>query len=116
MILAAFAAATAIASNPLSPVQLMTVYRTGNTLLRLCTSGDAQLDELVCLGYIEGVADAMADGDTVFGARACVQLRVEVSQLHDLTVNYLQAHPESRQADAAQLVAAALSAAYPCPA
>jgi hypothetical protein len=111
-------------------------FQTGNTLLALCTSADAGA-EGVCLGYIEGVTDAVinaanlsyfrstvktieptephsAPGSLVVPSTACIPAGVTSNQVRDIAVQYLQANPASRHALTFPLVEAALVQAFPC--
>ena len=105
----AVAIAAAISSAPVSDVA---AWQTGNDLLRFCTtprSSDA------CFGYIERVADAMADGVPLFGRRACIPAGADAGQIRDVAVRYLESRPDIRHGSAAQLAAIAYSEAFPCP-
>jgi hypothetical protein len=86
-------------------------FRTGDDLYRDCMTASSQQ---VCFAYIEGIADAMGCGDRVFGQRVCVPAKAESQQLKNAVMVLLQAHPESRGAAAADLVALALADAFPC--
>lgn|SRR5579863_1187167 len=85
-------------------------FQTGNTLLTSCTAPN--LD--VCLGYIQGISDAMALGSLVNKSRACVPSGVSGRQLIDITVEFLKSHASIRHAQAASIVAVALANSFPC--
>jgi Rap1a immunity proteins len=110
-------------------------FQTGNTLLALCTSADAG-EKGVCLGYVEGVTDAVTNatnnayfrrtGTTIkpiephwlpgsfVPPTACISAGVTGNQVRDIAVQYLQANPASRNDAAFPLVGAALEQAFPC--
>jgi hypothetical protein len=68
----------------------------------------------ICFGYLDGIADAMANGDSVWGYRVCVPAGVTTAQLRDVAVQFLQSHPATRHVLAGQLMAMAFSEAFPC--
>ena len=89
----------------------------GNALLTRCT--DAGPVEVECIGYVEGIADAMAaiqahDG-SLQGSRACIPDTVLSTQVRDIVTRFLREHPELRHVSAASVVAHALAEAFPCP-
>ncbi len=86
-------------------------YRSGNKLLGECSQGYSLA---ACLGYIMGIADVLSRNNPVNGFNACIPDRVQVSQLRDIVVRFLIAHPADRQRGASGLVAGALEDAYPC--
>jgi hypothetical protein len=92
-------------------------FYSGNALLEVCLS-QHPLDR-ACWGYTTGIADAMgggeAFGETLFGWSACIPTEVTVYQLADVTIRYLQEHPEKRHWGAGGLVARAFREAFPCP-
>jgi len=84
----------------------------GNDLLKFCTSAGY---ETLCFGYINGVGDAMTGGRPIFGnTRACIPKGANAVQLKDIVVPFLRSHAVLRHAVGANLVALALSAAFPC--
>jgi hypothetical protein len=85
-------------------------FKTGNTLLTACNK---PTDFQGCLGYIEGVSDAM-DSNTINGFRACVPLGIEVSQAVDVVKSFLTKNAQKRQLGASGLVAQAFQEAWPC--
>ena len=86
-------------------------FQTGNTLLTRCTSPN--LD--ICLGYLEGIADALALGSPVYKSRACMPSGISGRQLIDIIVEFLQSHAAIRHFQAASLVAVAFANSFPCP-
>ncbi len=85
-------------------------YWDGNQLLAKC-QGDTT-NRGFCLGYVEGVADAL--DDPVEGIRACIPIGVIGGQVNDVVITWLKANPSKRHYAAHSLVAAALSEAFPC--
>lgn len=65
-----------------------------------------------CLDYVDGVADAIELNKTN-GFRACIPVMTRM-QIQDVVVQCLRNHPETKQRDAAGLVAQASSQAFPC--
>jgi hypothetical protein len=87
-------------------------YKSGNDLLNDCTSNtDSQL---VCIGYIQGVADTWAAFRAVSSRPDCVPEGVLVRQLRDVVLRFLQAHPEHRHSAATSLVMNAFAEAWHC--
>ena len=60
----------------------------------------------VCMGYVEGVADAYTD--------SCAPESVELGQEIRVVVKYLNDHPENLHLRRAELTKAALKQAFPC--
>ena len=84
-------------------------FHTGNDVYRYCTIPES-LD--ACLGYVEGVTDSLSASPAQ--APICVPDGVEGGQIKDVVVNYLRAHPETRQTSGASIIHAALYQAFPC--
>jgi hypothetical protein len=81
----------------------------GNKVLSACTAKQV----VICDAFISGVADSI--GLQPAGKRpACIPDAVTGTQLREVTVKYLRAHPETREQNAALLTARALAAAFPC--
>ena len=87
-------------------------FESGNRLYGDCTAKDA--NQMLCLGYIAGIADAATGGNRVNGFTVCSPSDVSLKQVRDVAVQYLTKHPELRNFGAAGVVARALSEAYPC--
>lgn len=83
-------------------------FASGKDLLQWCNSNDYEKEK--CLGYIMGVADMMRYS-IVSGWKACAAPAVQV---RDVTIQFLQLHPEYRHLDGAGLVAEAIGRAFPC--
>jgi hypothetical protein len=89
------------------------VFFSGNQLYEYCQREAS----LVCLGYVMGVADTIADASSAgdMTTRICPDRGVNPGQMMDVVVNFLRAHPERRHQAAPGIVAAALVEAFPCP-
>ena len=84
----------------------------------------AQLVAYLCLGYVEGVADAgeqqalvgaNATGASTLGIwRWCIPTGAASVQARDIVVNFLRENPAQRHLAAASVVALALQHAWPC--
>lgn len=78
---------------------------------------NAQRDNVLagwCAAYVAGVADAMAAGASINGLSVCFPLGVLFKKNADIVTQFLTSHPEARHHAAAELVAQALAAAFPC--
>lgn len=84
-------------------------YMTARELLHLCNS-NFNTDYGYCAGYVTGIADELLDG-----GRACHRVTVRSQQLRDITLRYMEKHPESLDRPARSVTAAALAANFPCP-
>ena len=84
-------------------------FITGNDLQRACLSRDN-----MCVGFIGGIADAMGAGNIINGYRACLPAGVELGQVKDIVIQYLNANTQTRHLSAGGLVADAISNAFPC--
>jgi len=112
-LLAAFMVAACVSSQCYSSP----VYYDGNALKQVLDqwarrdAGGAysQLDAGIALGYVIGVAD------TISGTSYCVPPKAPANQLLAVVYKYLQEHPAEWSMSGDQVVAAALSQAFPCP-
>jgi hypothetical protein len=109
------ASAQSATPRPMQP-DGRTMFMNGTTLLDACQkAGDA-----FCLGYVDGIADAINNSPTSIYrpdrsiALVCTTTAITGRQLVDVVVRFVQQHPEIRHNAAANLVAAALSDAFPC--
>ena len=109
---AAVATAVALACLPAS-AQAQGAFYSGNQLWSRC-SADNHYEMGVCMGFVMGVADAMAAGSAILGSRACLPQQSTGEQAQDVVMRYLEQHPEWRHQPAAGLVADALAEAFPC--
>lgn len=87
-----------------------------DTLSAWCLSEDAG-DQEACLGYIIGVADVLtADPERNAGAtRELCLPGMDADMAVEAVRRYLRAHPGAGGDPGADLVATALSEAFPCP-
>ncbi|MDP3852418.1 Rap1a/Tai family immunity protein [Phenylobacterium sp.] len=77
----------------------------------------ADLRSALCLGYIVGSADQIlaAEAETPPQLKSFCPLRTVIAEdLRGAAMDFLDRHPKARSAAAATLVAAALTARYPC--
>ncbi len=104
----------AITGSTYGQRQHLPAFFTGNDLLGECEGSGDQPE--ICLGYVEGVSDALGYGDRIFDLPSvCVPPRtVPASQVRDIVLAYVREHPATRHFAAAPLVAAALGQAFPC--
>jgi hypothetical protein len=86
----------------------------GDSLYANCM--DTRAGWIVCRGYVEGIADVMTiPGGSIAGYTACVpDYHISAGQLLDVAKQFLASHPEKRRLGAAELLAHALSDAFPC--
>lgn len=82
----------------------------GNQVHEWCSADGPEIG--LCSGYVAGVADTAALFDD---KPFCAHTGVEVRQMRDVVVNYLDQFPEKRHYPAQALVLVALSEAFPCP-
>jgi hypothetical protein len=84
---------------------------TGRMLASLCESNQA-----LCLGYVVGALDALLSAQATWNVpvNICVPATITNQQIADITVHALRLRPELMNANAAAVVAVALSAVYPC--
>ena len=80
----------------------------GNALLAHCQSTNPY-DSQTCLGYSVGVTDTLSTLRKI-----CPPVGETPEQGRDIIVNYLVAHPESRQSPASWLAQHALLAVWSC--
>ena len=85
-------------------------FFTGTMLHRYCSQSSES-----CTSYIAGVVDALiAVGAAQKAPLICLHDRTDLDQAVDVIANYLRAHPEKRQANAASMATVALKHAFPC--
>lgn len=82
-------------------------WYTGNDLLARCNAGGEPA--MLCAGYVVGIADAFAANDNF-----CIPASVNLRQLVDVFVRFLEQHPDERHLQGSGLVARALAKAFPC--
>jgi Rap1a immunity proteins len=91
-------------------------FATGNNLLAWCVSA-SRTERGLCHGYILGIADAMAESNSLGRVAACIPGPVRTGspgRLYQLAQQFLALHPEKRRLSASSLVANALADAFPC--
>lgn len=118
---APFNAVFAPITTPAQP----TMYFTGGALVSTCAEAEKALDgmpyettaAIECTSYLTGALDQQTRIETSRGMSPtiCVPLSVTKGQLAVVFLNYARAKPEDQNAIATDLVAAALTDAYPCP-
>jgi hypothetical protein len=81
----------------------------GITLMKACTGPDIK----ACDAYVDGFGDAISAGGKEH-ALACIPIRATGTELRDVLVSYLKAHPEDQHEQAATIAKQAFSKAYPC--
>jgi hypothetical protein len=100
------------------PVPAQAGFYSGNELLGLCTAERADstyFDKTYeCVAYIAGAVDSFNDTRAVNKLKRCIPRKVTISQLKDVTVDYLRANPTDRKNSASTLVFAATRKAWPC--
>src|SRR3954470_21005347 len=97
-----------------SPCSAGAAFKTGSELLTACEETGTYLSG-GCYGYIMGVADSLGI-DEIAGYSACVPVSsVNGRQLRDIAINWLRSNPQTQDFPAAELVAQAISKAFPCP-
>lgn len=86
----------------------------GNELLQICKSEPDVPDAFDgCDTYIVGATDAL-DLVALHLTNICRPERHSIQQLRDITVQWLEEHPEERHRPAAKLIGLALAEAWPC--
>ena len=99
----------------------------GKMLLQDCQGGDDQQETQnfaglsqwgTCVGYIAAVVDTMSNASLTAGSvntqQLCVSEHVQLSQLKDIVLRWLNDHPEKSQSAASLLVFQALKEKFPC--
>jgi len=112
------AIAASLVSGLLFPGIVAAQWLDGNNLLRVCeTSGKFEFHPGVCSGYLMGALDleeALANNGLLKEPLFCMPEDVDISQLTDIVMKYLNEHPESRHESAGKLEINALQEAFPC--
>ncbi|NNE24671.1 MAG: hypothetical protein HKN11_18885 [Rhizobiales bacterium] len=68
-----------------------------------------------CRAYVVGIADVLTGGDSVAGHKACIPKGTSKADITEKAVSWLEASSSRlNEAPAHQLVAEAISKAYPC--
>ncbi len=107
-----FFVGTSIAQD--SVAQTEPIFQSGNKLYQLCQSKNAFPDGF-CLGYVVGIADALTGPKKGYRGRTfCVPVGSIQHQIEDAVKTWLGNNPDKRHINAPDLVAWALSEAFPC--
>ena len=88
-----------------------TFSQDGTNLTTACmpkAGDDALMDEMLCTGYVEGIADLLSE-DAI-----CVPPEIAGKQLIEITMQYAEKHQEMLHQPASRIVADALKAKYRC--
>lgn len=108
----------AIAAFWLSSVPAQAGFYSGNELFEVCTterSNSTYFEKTYeCVAYIAGAVDAFNTTREVNKLKSCIPVDVTVSQLRDVTVDFLRGNPADRNSSASTLVFAATRKAWPC--
>ena len=105
----------AVALMVMFTVEANAKFLDGNTLHDWCISGDVG-NQAACLGYVIGVADVLSSEHSgePRQSRACLP-EIDAIQIVSISKKYLESHPQAGNITASDLVAIALSEAFPCP-
>ena len=85
---------------------------TGHRLLNWCRSEQASPLWMLCLGYVAGVADLLAEKGRNEGY--CPPEGLSDEQKRAIVVAYLEANEERRRASALALIVESLRQTHPC--
>lgn len=85
----------------------------GTTLATYC-AGKFDVDAGVCTGYILAISEALIQGSTVFGYKACGHDVIKGQQLVDIVKFDLSENPDQVNQPAGAMVAGILSRSFPC--
>jgi hypothetical protein len=103
----------AVALPDLAMAQRGAAFYNGDVIYQWCTSSAEYLRSR-CMAYIVAVADGMAGPSGLYRRTACIPLSVTGEQFIAVAVRYLREHAAERDNIAANLIASALSQAFPC--
>ena len=82
---------------------------TGVQLISLCKDKDGS-----CAGYINVVANIFRAGKAAHNMTACIPDTVDINQMIEIAVKWMEENPQNRTDTSSKIVAAALSDAFPC--
>jgi hypothetical protein len=88
-------------------------YKDGYLLRQECDDA-VGVQRMFCLGYIAGVRDALGTGGRLTGSTLACVPGIRLGQAELIVKRYLETHPQYLHANAADIVTAALSEAFPC--
>lgn len=93
-------------------------FYTGKELYEVCTTErDSKTyveNTYECVAYITGAVDAFNTTREANKLKKCIPANVTISQLKDVTVDFLRENPADRNTSASTLVFAATRKAWPC--
>jgi len=98
-----------------SNTQENSYWTNGERLAELCfTKVEGMPENPLCVGYIGGVVDVMANKVAVGGYLACFPFGTTPATHVTVVKSFLRAHPEQYHYPAAFLVAQAITKSFPC--
>lgn len=93
-------------------------FYSGNELYKVCKTERDDPDYFEktyeCVGYIAGAVDAFNTTREANKLKSCIPGNVTISQLKNVTIDFLQANPVDRKNSASALVFTATRKAWPC--
>lgn len=95
-------------------------YMTSSRLQDACRAADAEPDRAICLGYLEGVWDSLSVLNPVLATSdayafdICLPQDVRVETVAEVSLAWMQRHPERDAESAASLVILALLERFGC--
>ena len=104
-----------LAASLFRPVLSSEVF-SGNELKATCNAPDNSYSAGICFGFVYGFAAGVNGGfySSYIETYYCPPPGISAGQLRDVTVKYLNDHPEELHEYAATIVSNALSEAFPC--
>jgi hypothetical protein len=104
-------AASAVYPGPMN--QAYANFFDGNKLHSMCRGQD-NVSKATCISYISATYDTL-DYKNIFDHKFCMEgLNITALQISDIVAYWLKVNPQYRHYGASQLVAFALSDAFPC--
>lgn len=104
-------AALVVCSGPMN--QGYANFFDGNKLHSMCRGQD-NVSKATCISYISATYDTL-DYENIFDHKFCMEgLSIITLQIRDIVAYWLKVNPQYRHYGASQLVAIALSDAFPC--
>lgn len=85
----------------------------GQTLMTFC-NGKYDTDQGVCSGYVMAIAEAMTQGQDVYGQRSCGHDGIKAQQLVDLVKMEIGENPDLQKQPAGAMIATVMSRSFPC--
>lgn len=102
------------AATGFAPPAHAAVLISGSSLYGMCTDYDSYTEPAKCMGYVEGIANVLASGDSVSGYKACLSSNADNKLLVEIVERYLDNAGNKARDAAATLVAGALAQSFPC--